>query len=512
MDVTNREARPPHKFRRRARILLPLLGISLVGIGLAVAPSVAVLAVACVVAAVVALLLARAALAWSGGSASYRVRGAEMGPSTDTGGLRIARILYYAGLLSVGLLSIRPVLNLTLSDLIFFAALVVGVLEMLANRQRMGGVLPGGVLLGVALFAAGGSISSLSAQLPGESLGIVARMVYITLLWFWLGAVVLKTSGQVRTAVRLWVVSAAITGGAGLAQLIFGNVIPGTAIQFGRMTGFTTQVNELGGITSIALVPALMMATQAKRLLPRLIAYGLLLLVGIGLVVSGSVSGMLAAAVGVLFWVGLVGPSARLTLVIVGAALAGTFLLSSHPSQIVTPLQRLNTVVSAEDASGTFWSRMEINAVAWRRIQASPVVGVGLDSESSLAVLDAQVHNSLLGVWYEAGLLGLLGLAFLLVAVIACGRRVANRARSMPEWLLAVSLFSSCLTWVIYGMANPVLYKRYGWIAAVLILSLRAQRCIRPNTRTFTSQMATESGTGAALEKYIPRWISGRHA
>ena len=131
-------------------------------------------------------------------------------------------------------------------------------------------------------------------------------------------------------------------------------------------------------------------------------------------------------------------------------------------------------------------------------------MGVGLDSESSLAVSGSQVHNSLLGSWYEAGLLGVLGFAALLMTVFACARRVANYARSLSEWVVAVTLAGSSFTWLLYGMGNPVLYKRYGWIAAVLVLSLRAQHLRRAKAKPINTIEPARSPSAAVQQPRVP--------
>jgi O-antigen ligase len=303
----------------------------------------------------------------------------------------------------------------------------------------------------------------------------VARFAYITLVWFWLGTVVLERPQHVDIAIRLWVISVAATGAAAVVQLWFGDVIPQTSISWGRMTGFTGQVNELGGITAVALVPSLMITAKAKG--PNQVLGSLLVvLIAAGLVLSGSLSAMIAGATSGLVWLALISVKARTAVLVAGIGL-GTILLLSAPqsAQILSPLQRFDKATGT-GADGTFWSRMTINQDAWGTIQRNPLVGVGLDSESSLTEVGAQVHNSLLGVWYEAGILGFAGLGILLAATIAYARRTAVGARTVQEWMVVVTLLCSFLAWIIFGMGNPVVYRRYGWIGAVLILCLSAQQ------------------------------------
>ena len=471
--------RVPAAMQQRG-LALSLLAIVASGVSIAIAPLRAVVGLGAAALSLFALLFARRILAWRGpyAGATIPLRSSPEAavPRSSLNEFRASRAFYYLGVLAIGVLTLRPVFGLTLSDIFFLFALVALVLES-ASQGGLRAQLPKGVTYGVAIFAVGGLISSYSAQLPSESLGIVARMIYITLMWFWLGTVVIRTPRQVRTAIALWVASAAITGGAAIVQLLAGDVIPGASITWGRMTGFTGQVNELGGVASVAVVPALMVASRARNLATVVSSYAGLVLIGVGLVLSGSVSGMLAAAVGTLFWIGLVGVRSAIAVTLVSIGLGVAVLFSTQSSaQVISPLQRLDRVIAANDPSATFWTRMEVNGIAWARIVSSPLVGVGLDSQSSLAIPDSQVHNSLLGSWYEAGLLGFIGFGTLLITVMACARKAANRARDLTEWGIVVGLLASCVSWITYGMANPVLYKRYGWIPAVLILCLRTQQ------------------------------------
>ena len=68
--------------------------------------------------------------------------------------VRLARFLYYGGLLSVGQLTIRPAFSVNLSDYLFFAALAVA-FPLLFSQRLGGGDLPRGVLCGSYLFCLG---------------------------------------------------------------------------------------------------------------------------------------------------------------------------------------------------------------------------------------------------------------------------------------------------------------------------------------------------------------------
>ena len=105
--------------------------------------------------------------------------------------------------------SLRRGAGVTGSDLLFLFALALAAVALISRRLRAP-VYTGAVLiLGVALFAAGGLISSFGAPSPWESVTVVARVVYLTVVWFWLGALLLRTRRHMRLAIAFWVASAA---------------------------------------------------------------------------------------------------------------------------------------------------------------------------------------------------------------------------------------------------------------------------------------------------------------
>ena len=148
--------------------------------------------------------------------------------------------------------------------------------------------LPFLLLIGVALFSLGGFLSTFESYEPLKSIAVIARLVFLTVFWFWLGTVVLRRQEHITRAISCWVLSAAICGGGAIVQLLVGDVIPNASIDGGRATGFTAHPNDLGALTAIAFVPALMLASRPRiAAATRAWSYALLLLVAAGLILSG---------------------------------------------------------------------------------------------------------------------------------------------------------------------------------------------------------------------------------
>jgi O-antigen/teichoic acid export membrane protein/O-antigen ligase len=397
----------------------------------------------------------------------------------------LSRRLYYLGLVLLALLTFRVGGQVTYSDIVFLISLLLACAELVVVRRRVPMMLPFLLLLGMALFSFGGLLSTFHSSEALKSAAVIVRLIFLTVFWFWLGTVVLNRREHVTKASTLWVASAAICGGAAALQVLVGDVIPwaGT-VEFGRATGFTMHPNELGGLTAIAFVPALMLAARHRISAPqRLLSYLLLLLVGAGLILSGSVGALIAAAAATFVWFAFQRTSIQSILVFTAIGLCAIAVVTVQAMRgAPTPLERFDMVTSSSTAgggSGSLNSRIEIYRVATKEIKEHPFVGVGLDLVSvtkpfGIVSYEYDVHNLIVGTWYKAGLLGLAGMLLALIAVIRTGWIAILRSKSEAEQMTAVALMSSVVAFVAFAMSEPVLFSRYGWISAALLLALRA--------------------------------------
>ena len=401
-------------------------------------------------------------------------------------GFDVSRRFYYGGVLLLGLLTFRVGGQVTYSDLLFLVSFLLACAELAILRRRVPMKLPFLLLIGVALFSLGGLLSTFESLQTLKSIAVIARLVFLTVFWFWLGTIVLRREAHITRAIGFWVASAAICGGAAILQLLFGDVIPNGTIEGGRATGFTGHPNDLGALTAIAFVPALMLASR-----PRIAAatrawfYVLLLLVAAGLILSGSVGALIAAACAVPVWLVFQRPSihvmlALATLAACVVALATLQSIRGAPD----PLDRLDTVTStsAQPGSagqvGSVQQRIATYQVAIARIKEEPFVGVGLDLKSvtrpfGVEAYEYDIHNLVIGLWYKTGLLGLAGILIALLAILRSGWTAISESLSESERVLAVALGSSIVAFVVFAMTAPVLFTRFGWISAALVLALR---------------------------------------
>lgn len=391
---------------------------------------------------------------------------------------RTARALYYLGLLFVGQATLRPASGLTLSDLFFVAAFLATCLALISSRRtKMPALRPRSLVTGGALFAVGVLMSSASLDSPATSLAYGLRFLYVTLVWFWVGTAVLRTVRHVAWAVSLWATSIGLAGLAAVAQLFLGDVIPGTSPLFGRMTGTALHINDLGGMAGIALPAAVaLVARPPGALRGRRAALAIVVLIGAGVLLSGSVNGLLAATVGA----GVYTTASRVrsrTIVTALVVLAGGLLLvgAQQDAGAPGPLERASRVTGPEDdPSATLWSRVETNRAALKAIAERPLTGHGLGQP--VPETGFQVHNVVLGLWYEGGVFALAGIVVILTGLVLTGLQVVRSARSGEEWQLAIGLVAAFSGFLVFAMGAPVLFQRYGWMPAALLVALRCQQ------------------------------------
>ena len=364
--------------------------------------------------------------------------------------------------------------------------------------------LPFLLLLGVALFSLGGFLSSFESYQTLQSIAVIARLVFLTVFWFWLGTVVLRRQEHITMAIACWVASAAICGAGAIVQLLVGDVIPNGSIDGGRATGFTSHPNDLGALTAIAFVPALMLASRPRSApATRAWFYVLLLLVGAGLILSVSVGAILAAGAATVVWLAFQRISMHALFAIGALAMCLVALVALQSLRgAPDPLERLasSTTSSSVPGGGTqlgsVTQRIRTYRAAVPRIKEDPFVGVGLDLFSvtrpfGVESYEYDVHNLVIGLWYKTGLVGLAGMLIALLAILRAAWTGMSRSTSNSGYTVAVTLASSVVAFVIFAMTAPILFTRYGWISAALVLALRGIQ----HERTAATEQAAEPRT-----------------
>jgi O-antigen ligase len=478
---------------RRARFKRWLFAGAL---GVAAAVGVGVASFALPVSIVVALLLAAGSLVCLLAARRY-VHGVPIAAPASTplkpdpvasrgGDFRVPRLLYYAGMLTIAQTAFRPLGGFTVSDWLFFAALCAALAAAAVRGVRLPFWIPPVVLLGGVMYVASGLVASVGAEDPGLSVALVARFAYLTLVWFWLGTVVLTRQRHVRTAVAMWVLSVAIDGAAAILQARGVGIPYLSSAESGRMSGLAESTNALGGAAAIAVAPAFALSAVASMPRRQVVSVLLLLFIVAAIVLSGSVTGMAAGMAAAGVWLVVTYRGAR-ALVVALAALtlaAGVAQLQSNVG-LATPVQRLLSTTGQSEGGrySTVAMRVQGYEAAWEAVGSGGLLGHGLLAGYNNALDARYVHNLVLKAWYEAGWSGGVGMACVLFGGLAYTLMAARRAVTEQMRLLAVGMFGAMIAFVIFAMSNPLLSQRYGWVPlalAIAALSLSRRGAVEP--------------------------------
>jgi hypothetical protein len=381
---------------------------------------------------------------------------------------RAARFLFYAGCIGIPLLVLRLPGGVTVSDTLFGLSAVL----LVVSRHRRPVPANGTWRLASALTILATATVVGRADSATGTIETGARLLFLFLTWQWQARVLLDTEVRVRRAIWMYVIGGTVSGGAAIAEAKLGLFAQYTFS--GRSEGLTAQPNDAGATLSLALVFALGLLLTDDRVRQRWAAIAALV-VGVGLFLSGSITGMIAAAAGlIVFPIRLrLRPSIYVkvaaVLLLVYFAAGGLQDKLNSQGLSVGPLSRLKTALGhgASTSPSTLTARLHTDSSAWHGIAKSPLIGHGLDQASIIVFDGYAAHNMLLLAWYGGGLL-------LLAAVILAGTTgLAAGWRRVPGDRTREVAFAAAVSALAFSMSGPVLYDRFFWFAYVLLLANR---------------------------------------
>lgn len=382
---------------------------------------------------------------------------------------RIIRFLFYIATFFIPMLIVRPVAGTTLSDLIYFLCMAMTLFVMFNKRKIQYIKFPPLLMFGLILFMLGAIVSSLASGEVITSIAKAARLPFIILVWFWLCVILLNKEKYVYTTLKIWVASMAFNGLISVLQLKM--EIPYTVNFYGRMTAFTGNISDLGAVTSIAFIPALVLATKKTKY--TLLSYITMLLVGLGVIMSGSVSGLITVVVGTFIWLMIGRPSFRF--LVVGSLLAVSLIVVmgiQESKGLVTPLSRIeaSTSLNSSDSNATMMSRLVTYKAGLDEISHNPFIGVGFHGKETETGFG--VHNIFLGALYQGGIFSFLGLLIICISILSLGYYNVKNSTTKLSVDISLALFISFICMLVFGMTGQFLYQRYAWITGALILPM----------------------------------------
>jgi hypothetical protein len=195
----------------------------------------------------------------------------------------------------------------------------------------------------------------------------------------------------------------------------------------------------------------------------------------IGLALSGSVSGMLAAGVGLLILLTMhrISPIqvTIFSIAILTAWLIATTIIGNHEHSL-SPLERFYQVTgirSGEPGENTMAQRFATDALGWKGFTQHPLTGVGLDPDAAIVMLGSLgVHNFWLASLHQGGIFFGVGLTIIMVPSLAAGWRARKLSR------LVGATFAVGLSAVAFALTAPSFFNRYFWLPIALLTAALA--------------------------------------
>jgi O-antigen ligase len=381
-----------------------------------------------------------------------------------------AQMFLYVGLFLSSLLTFR-VGPLTLGDVAILTSLVLAAVpRMLTRTPWPKAPYPiSGVLILLVLFALGTLPAITEANDVRESLLVVGRLALVIFLLPWLARNLLPSNRHLAVATGWLITGAAVAAAGTIIQYFLGpSAIPGAAVTIaGRFSGFTGHVSDMGAIASMGIAGGLGFLIGKRKVRHRLFALVGLGALTVGLVLSGSVSGMLAVIVALFVYMARRALRFIHAVLIVAVGAATLWVASAIQASVsaLGPWERLLQTLglSAGGRYSTSTIRMDTYEAAFRRIAELPFIGTGFDYQSSLADGSFPAHNLIVAAAFQGGVLLALVIAVMLTRPFRGGWLRADHS------LVTTQLLAISVSVVVFAMTAPSLFNRYLWLPIALL-------------------------------------------
>ncbi|HIW29539.1 MAG TPA: O-antigen ligase family protein [Candidatus Luteococcus avicola] len=416
----------------------------------------------------------------------------------------VGRAIFLLGLAAVSALIFR-IGPLTLGDLLLIGSaglLVCSPVEYWRPRWPGNNVMTWLCLL----IILGGCISSLFSPEPMQSFMVLVRIIYLVMILPWQASKYLPTGRWVRTGLTWMAAGGAACGVATLMQLVLGpTIIPGSeTTNADRFPGLASHVSDTGGITALGAVAGIALLGRHKARGSDVVAALIATLSLIGVVLSGSVSGMMASVVGIgaLLVTRTLSRAKTVTVIVlsgVGAILA-SIMITLMTTNGLTPIARLLQVLGVTKkyaGTDTSQSRWETIVLGWQGFGRHPWTGVGLEPTAAPVLYDLPVHNFYVSCLYQGGLI--FGGALNGVLVVTFGT-LLYRHKLNPTIGACIGLLVSVL---LFAATAPSFYNRYLWVP--LALSACAAWTVTRPTAEQDSHAVADGQTGQGADESIDR-------
>lgn len=327
------------------------------------------------------------------------------------------------------------------------------------------------LMVPAAAIASGTTTSVIASSIVGVKLAIVIGISPFVLRYF-----VHTDPKFLRRVIIAFLAVQAVSAAAGLIQ-VTGVSILGRAANSGRANGLAVHPNSLGLMCTIALLVSIALISSGSTRV-KVVLVGSALLNAAALLATGSLSSMLAFVVGVVVLLIALRITFR-TLVISAAgsvvALLGLSAFGYNTTMLTGGVeQRVDDVTGASDGVASLDLREKTYSHAWQSISGDPLTGVGMDSTNE-GTFDGKtvVHNYLLHVWYQGGLLLFIlfvAITLAMVVLVFKSLRDANNG-------LAAATIAAMLT---FAATSAFYDQQQYWLPIMVAVAAIAPKAANP--------------------------------
>jgi O-antigen ligase len=310
-------------------------------------------------------------------------------------------------------------------------------------------------------------------------------MVFVLLIWLWTVRHLLPTEKLLHRGMTAYVLGCAVSGFVAVLQLSAHVLVSLGTLTNGRASGLAKAPDDTGSLLALGLTFAVGLALHpaVKR---RWLYVSSIAVIATGLIISGSVSGMLCGLIGAVVVILRFGVKLKHVLAVGVLLIAvyglGTAIQAGHGGSL-NPIARFTGATSSGSQNNSVNDREGTWKNSWSGIVHNPWVGHGLDVESSLVYEDPNdytwypPHNFILMNWYQGGILFLIGDFVCIFTALLRTRRngVMDATKNV--------LFAGMVAVFAFSMQAPTMYDRYFWFPFVLAMALPPAAIYRSRRR-----------------------------
>ena len=355
-------------------------------------------------------------------------------------------------------------------DLLALFAIGIALASVIMGRVRRPFAAPAWIFLGLIIPVAG-FVAGIATSVPSSLRTGLTLAAFIGLFPFALRFMVVERPRVIARALIAAVVVQTVSAASGLAQAYVGIEVLGNIAREGRANGLAGHPNVLALMASLTVIVVLAAALRGNR-------HRWLCFVGItvnllAVFASGSLSGLLTLAIGLLVLFAFTAHLGRAFLALAGATiLVATVaeLAGLNRQTLLEGTQSRSEAVPGEvDGLGSWQIRLLTWEEGWRRIQLNPVGGWGMDSTNQAVYNSVVVHNVILRYWYQGGILLFVAALVITMAVVAV---VLSRRRGIDQ---AGGAAIIAVIWA-FAMSSAFYIELHYWLPFLLAFAFISPR------------------------------------